>query len=230
MYEIIQAAMSKVVSIRSTTLPSIAFAVLYEAIRTVMKIVPSVKLITAAASNVHVFLNSTNHNYKYLGYATTLQRTSSWETPTNGLCQRTPSYTHSICSLVLIAQKVPLVVAEHQVAILDCLEDADLTLKHKTLDLLHVITNARNVVTLTTKLLKSLKSTHNAKLRRLMAERIAQNALKFAPSPTWYVETIKALLVIAGADAPRQIVHDLMHFLKQGTAALRQLLFPLAVT
>jgi uncharacterized protein YfaT (DUF1175 family) len=63
---------------------------------------------------------------------------------------------------------------------------------------------------------RSLKGTQNDKLRAMMAERIAQNALKYAPNPTWYIQTIKAILVIGGQQVPRSVVHDFTHFVQQG--------------
>jgi AP-4 complex subunit epsilon-1 len=67
MYEIIYSAMNKAAKI-ATPPPPIAFAVLYECIRTLMAIVPNAKIIAAAASHIHLFLSSQNHNFKYLGY------------------------------------------------------------------------------------------------------------------------------------------------------------------
>lgn len=63
------------------------------------------------------FLKSSSHNLKYVG----------------------------IDGLARIVRISPKYAAEHQLAVIDCLEDPDETLKRKTLELLYKMTKANNV-------------------------------------------------------------------------------------
>ena len=61
-------------------------------------------------------------------------------------------------------------------AVIDCLEDQDETLKRKTLDLLYKMTNPMNVVVITEKLINYLRSTVDVYLRTELVSRITQLA------------------------------------------------------
>ena len=72
---------------------------------------------SAAAEMIANFLKSSSHNLKYVG----------------------------IDGLARIVRISPKYAAEHQLAVIDCLEDPDETLKRKTLELLYKMTKANNV-------------------------------------------------------------------------------------
>ena len=74
-------------------------------------------LYLTAAEMVSAFLKSSNHNLKYVG----------------------------IDALARIVRINPKYATEHQVAVIDCLEDPDQTLKAKTLELLFKMTKPSNV-------------------------------------------------------------------------------------
>lgn len=71
----------------------------------------------AAAEMISTFLKSSNHNLKYVG----------------------------IDGLARIVRINPKYAAEHQLAVIDCLEDPDDMLKKKTLELLYKMTKPNNV-------------------------------------------------------------------------------------
>ena len=60
----------------------------------------------------------------------------------------------SISGLSEIVRVSPSFASEHQVAVLDCLEDRDETLQKMTLELLYSMTTPRNVVIITEKMIK----------------------------------------------------------------------------
>ena len=86
-------------------------------------------MIDAATNTVARFLSSESHNLKYIGIT-------------------------GLAAIVKIDAKYTL---NYQALVVDCLEDADDTLKIKTLDLLFRMTNKQNVEPIVEKLLNYLK-------------------------------------------------------------------------
>lgn len=101
-------------------------------------------------------------------------------------------------SLAAIVTIDPAYAREHQLIVIDCLEDPDETLRRKTLDLLYTMTNAKNVMAIVDRLLKFLETSTDNYLRRDLVARLAQLAEKFAPDTEWYVQTMTTVLELGG--------------------------------
>ena len=110
---------------------------MYECVRTVTTIYPNVTLLDTAASSIARFISSDNHNLKYLG----------------------------ITGLAEIVKDHPRYAADHQLAVIECLEDPDDTLRRKTLDLLYRMINPVNVEFIVAKLISVLEGTTDEFLR-----------------------------------------------------------------
>jgi len=90
--------------------------------------------------------------------------------------------------------------------VVDCLEDADDTLKIKTLDLLFRMTNKSNVQPIVDKLLEYLQQApRESKVREDLVLKIHSLGEKFSPSKTWYVKTMNTLFEMGGD----LITHDI---------------------
>lgn len=150
---------------------NVGYAIVYECTRTVTSIYPDPALIEDAASSISRFITSDNHNLKYLG-------------------------VNALASIVQIDSKY---AAEHQLVVIDLLEDPDETLKRKTLDLLHQMANPANVTVIVAKLTQYLQTTTDQYLRAELVSRINQLAEKFAPSNEWFITTINNVFELSGA-------------------------------
>jgi AP-4 complex subunit epsilon-1 len=92
---------------------NIGYALVYQCLKTITYIYPSQGLIDSSTNTVSRFLSSESHNLKYIG----------------------------ITGLAFIVKIDPKYTLNYQGLVVDCLEDADDTLKIKTLDLLYKMTN-----------------------------------------------------------------------------------------
>ena len=100
---------------RADTGINVGYAIVYECVTTITTIYPNATLLDTAATSISRFVKSDSHNLKYIG----------------------------VKGLAAIVRDHPR-YADHQMAVIDCLEDPDETLK-RTLSLLYRMTNGVNV-------------------------------------------------------------------------------------
>lgn len=101
--------------------------------------------------------------------------------------------------------------------VVDCLEDADDTLKIKTLDLLYRMTNKQNVEPIVDKLLAYLKEAPiESSVRKDLVIKINSLGEQFAPSKNWYVRTMNKLYEIGGdlitADLSNKFIQSISEY------------------
>ncbi|CAI5483683.1 unnamed protein product [Closterium sp. Yama58-4] len=169
-------------------------AILYEAIRTVAAIHPSEQLLASCAAITSSFLKSSVHNLRYMG----------------------------VDCLAQIVRINPELATEHQIAVIDCLEDPDDSLKRKTLDLLYKMTGPGNVEVIVEHVLQYLRGLRSgddahAHGRADLAARIVELAERFAPSNEWFIQTMNSVFEVAGDVVRPKVAHDLMRLIAEGS-------------
>jgi AP-4 complex subunit epsilon-1 len=183
-YEILQQVMRQ-----ADTGINAGYAVVYECIKTIVRLYPNQQLLDMAADAISRFIQSRSHNLKYLG----------------------------VTGLALIVESHAQYAAQHQLAVMDCLEDADETLQRKTLDLLYRMTNPVNVEFISEKLVEFLSGTTDLFLKKLLTKRICAIAEKYAPNNAWYIRTITKLFQVAGDMVEPEVAHNLMSLIAEGS-------------
>lgn len=168
---------------------NVGYAIIYECVKCITRIYPDHGLLELAASNISRFISSENHNLKYLG----------------------------VTGLAQIVQVNASYAAEHQMVVVDCLEDPDDTLKRKTLDLLFRMTNPQNVTVVVDKLTFHLRTSVDTHLRRELVQRITSLAERFAPNNEWYVSTMNDVFELGGDLVPAETAYNLMRLVAEGT-------------
>jgi AP-4 complex subunit epsilon-1 len=174
---------------RADTGINVGYAIIYESVRTVTTIYPNSTLLDAAAASISRFISSDNHNLKYLG----------------------------VTGLAAIVKDHPRYAAAHQMAVIDCLEDPDETLKRKTLDLLYRMTNPVNVEFISDKLTQFLREASDEFLRKELVSRITQCAERYAPSNAWYIQTMTNVFELGGDLVRDEVAHNLLRLIAEGS-------------
>lgn len=167
---------------------NIGNAILYESIRCVSSIYPNPKLLEAAADVIAKFLKSDSHNLKYMG----------------------------IDALGRLIKLSPLIAEQHQLAVIDCLEDPDDTLKRKTFELLYKMTKSSNVEVIVDRMIEYMISISDDHYKTYIASRCVELAEQFAPSNHWFIQTMNKVFEHAGDLVNIKVAHNLMRLIAEG--------------
>ncbi|KAL9657487.1 hypothetical protein ABK040_016753 [Willaertia magna] len=173
---------------RADTGLNIGHAVVFEYVKTVTSIYPNGLLLESASSAISRFVTSSNHNLKYLG----------------------------IQALTQIVKINPKYATQHQMVVIDCLEDNDETLRRRTLELLFTMTNSNNVMVVVKRLLDFSKKTIDLVLRKELIEKISILAKNFSPNISWYLDTMNSLFEIDPQYIPQAAIQNMMSVIGEG--------------
>ena len=168
---------------------NIGQALVYQCLKTITCITTNQPLIDKATVTISRFLSSESHNLKYIGIT-------------------------GLASIVKIDAKYTL---NYQSLVVDCLEDADDTLKIKTLDLLYRMTNKQNVEPIVEKLLTYLKEAPiESSVRKDLVLKINSLCESFSPNKNWYVKIMNRLFEIGGdlitSDLSNKFIQSISEF------------------
>ncbi|GMJ12572.1 Adaptor Protein Complex 4E [Hibiscus trionum] len=167
---------------------NIGNAVLYECICCVSSIYPNPKLLESAADAISRFLKSDSHNLKYMG----------------------------IDALGRLIKISPEIAEQHQLAVIDCLEDPDDTLKRKTFELLYKMTKSTNVEVIVDRMIDYMISINDNHYKTEIASRCVELAEQFAPSNQWFILTMNKVFEHAGDLVNIKVAHNLMRLIAEG--------------
>ncbi|KAK2647778.1 hypothetical protein Ddye_015267 [Dipteronia dyeriana] len=167
---------------------NIGNAILYECICCVSSIYPNPKLIESAADVIARFLKSDSHNLKYMG----------------------------IDALGRLIKTSPEIAEQHQLAVIDCLEDPDDTLKRKTFELLYKMTKCTNVEVIVDRMIDYMISINDNHYKTEIASRCVELAEQFAPSNHWFIQTMNKVFEHAGDLVNIKVAHNLMRLIAEG--------------
>ena len=167
---------------------NMGYAIIYESVKTIAKIYPYPPLLEQAAMNISRLIGSDNHNLKYLG----------------------------ITGLTMVVQVDPSYAAQHQMIVVDCLEDPDETLKRNTLGLLFRMSNPQNIEVVVDKMIHHLRTSVDSDLRRELVTRLMELCERFAPSNEWYLRTMNTIFELGGDLVPPSAAHNLMRLIAEG--------------
>jgi len=144
-------------------------AILYEAVETIIAIEAVGGLRVLAVNILGRFLQNKDNNIRYVALNT----------------------------LVKVVEVDMQAIQRHRSIIVNCVKDADVTIRRSALQLVYSLVNAKNVTTLTVELLEYLEVC-DEEFKRDLAKKTSALALKYSPSKQWYIDTFIALLVRAG--------------------------------
>ncbi|GMJ00200.1 Adaptor Protein Complex 4E [Hibiscus trionum] len=173
---------------KSDSSSNIGNAVLYECICCVSSIYPNPKLLDSAADVISRFLKSDSHNLKYMG----------------------------IDALGRLIKISPEIAEQHQLAVIDCLEDPDDTLKRKTFELLYKMTKSTNVEVIVYRMIDYMISITDNHYKTEIASRCVELAEQFAPSNQWFIQTMNKVFEHAGDLVNIKVAHNLMRLIAEG--------------
>ena len=123
---------------------------------------------------------------------------------TNTISRFLVSESHNLKHIGItgLAQAVKLnskYAVTHQETVVDCLEDADDTLKIKTFDLLYRMTNRQNVEPIVERMIGYLKNAPSeSNVRKELVFKIHDLTEQFSPNKTWFVRTTNKLFELGG--------------------------------
>ncbi|GAA0154170.1 membrane traffic protein [Lithospermum erythrorhizon] len=167
---------------------NIGNAVLYESICCATSIHPNSKLLASAADAISKFLKSDSHNLKYLG----------------------------IDILGRLIKINPEIAEQHELAVIDCLEDPDDTLKRKTFELLYKMKKSSNVEVIVERMIDYMINLSDNHYKTEIASRCVELAEQFAPSNQWFIQTMNKVFEHAGDLINIKVAHNLMRLIAEG--------------
>ena len=156
-------------------------AILYDAVLTIMATESETNLKVLAINILGKFLANKDNNIRYVAL-NTLSKV----------------VVHDVAA-----------VQRHRNTIVDCLRDADVSIRRRALDLIYSLVNPQNVRILVRELLNFLLVS-DVQFRPELTAKLCAVAERHAPNRRWHIDTVLRIITLAGAYVPEQVPHALI--------------------
>lgn len=190
-------------------------AILYECVQTIMDVQSDSGLRVLAVNILGRFLLNRDNNIRYVAL-NSLSRYVS-DPPIIMSWHYFPSYSNFPLPLALHHRVVTediAAVQRHRNTIVECLKDADISIRQRALELIYQLVNESNVVVLATELLNYL-IVAAADQKPSLVSKILQIVEKYSPSKKWRVDTIVTMLTVAGTTIDDSVARAAILFIAQ---------------
>lgn len=158
-------------------------AILYECVMTIMSIEAEGGLRVLAINILGRFLLNRDNNIRYVAL--------------NTLCK--------------VVHRDTQAIQRHRNTVVDCLKDADISIRRRALDLIYALVKENNVKPLVKELLNYLALTSgDADFKTDLTEKICQVAERYAPDEKWHIDVLISVLQIAGSYTRENVSSDLI--------------------
>ncbi|OJD26469.1 hypothetical protein ACJ73_02145 [Blastomyces percursus] len=159
-------------------------SILYEAVLTILDIEADSGLRVLGVNILGKFLANKDNNIRYVALNT----------------------------LIKVVAVEPNAVQRHRNTILECLRDADISIRRRALDLSFTLINESNVRVLVRELLAFLEVADN-EFKPVMTTQIGIAADRFSPNKRWHVDTMLRVLKLAGNYVKEQILSSFVRLI-----------------
>ncbi|KAI8911744.1 Clathrin/coatomer adaptor, adaptin-like protein [Gorgonomyces haynaldii] len=172
-------------------------AILYEAVMTIMNIESDSSLRVLGINILGRFLSNRDNNIKYVAL-TTLTKTAQSAAATDASA-----------------------LQRHRATVLECLRDADISIRRRALDLSFYLINSQNIRILTRELLSFLETAEDD-IKSTVASRICSYAGRFRPNKRWEIDTVTRVLRVAGAFVDQSVINHFVKLVSTGDQTVHQ--------
>jgi AP-1 complex subunit gamma-1 len=161
-------------------------AILYECVQTIMEVQSDASLRVLAVNILGRFLLNRDNNIRYV----------------------------ALNSLSKVVNEDVSAVQRHRATIVDCLKDADISIRTRALELIYQLVNEQNVIVLTTELLNYLVVAQSEQ-RATLSSKIMQIVERYSPGKKWRIDTIITMLSLAGNQVDESVIRTAIIFIAQ---------------
>lgn len=174
------------VATNTDTSKNVGHAILYEIVLTIMGIKSEAGLRVLAVNILGRFLLNNDKNIRYVALNTLLR----------------------------VVQADYNAVQRHRTTIIDCLKDADISIRRRAMELSFALVNTGNIRGMMKELLDFLENC-DPEFKADTCSNIVQSAEKYSPTKRWHIDTVMKMLRVAGSYVRDDIVSILIQLIAE---------------